>query len=260
MEDSLIEKKREQRKALLRGLYGTVDGREGFTIAPMQYFALGSQIGLERDVTGQTVRFLVSEGLLEYKPASEAVALTHNGVVEVERQSDESTPESQRKQQAQLKVLPDRILSVLKQKRTTIQMEELKKCLPDFADLPDSDWYAIINDLLSEDMINANVARSGIYDAIGAAFNLEITPKGRDFAPEQPVQGKPISVKLGVPLKAPEYDHTTFARMAIEEHSFSSISCDCDSLRAGLNLRGRMRVFASVRTVEIVRNLFNLLG
>jgi hypothetical protein len=90
MEDSLIEKNRAQRKGLLRGLYGLVDGREGFTITPMQYFALGTQIGLQRDVTGQTVRFLVSEGLLAYKPASEAIALTHKGVAGVESQADES--------------------------------------------------------------------------------------------------------------------------------------------------------------------------
>ena len=132
MEASLIEKKRAQRKALLRGMYGFVDGREGFTVTPMQYFALGTQIGLQQDVTGQTVRFLVSEGLLEYKPASEAVALTHEGVVEVESQSDEVTPESQQKRESRLKALPDRILGILKKKPTKIQMEELKKGLSDF--------------------------------------------------------------------------------------------------------------------------------
>jgi pyrimidine deaminase RibD-like protein len=91
MESGQIEKKRQQRKTFLRALYGLVDGREGFTITPMQYFALGSQIGLDRDVTGQTVRFLVSEGLLAHKPASEVVAFTRNGVAEVERQTDEQT-------------------------------------------------------------------------------------------------------------------------------------------------------------------------
>jgi hypothetical protein len=191
MEDSLIEKRRAQRKAILRGLYGLVEGREGFTITPMQYLALGTQIGLEHDATGQTVRFLVSEGLLAYKPASEAVALTHNGVVEVERQSDEPTLESQRKQQAQLKALRERILSVLKQKATKIQMEELKKGLSDFADLPDSDWYAIINDLLSDNMISASVVRSGFHSTIGAAFNIEITPMGRAWTPDQPIQPEP---------------------------------------------------------------------
>jgi hypothetical protein len=192
MEDSLIEMKRAQRKALLRGMYGLVDGREGFTITPMQYFALGTQIGLQQDVAGQTVRFLVSEGLLEYKPASQAVALTHKGVVEIESQSDEVTPESERKRQAQLKALPDRILGILKEKSTKIQMEELKEGLPDFGDLSDSDWYAVINDLLSDGMINAGVARSGIYGAIGAAYNIEITPKGRALTPQQPIRGKSV--------------------------------------------------------------------
>lgn len=90
MDDSQIEKKRTPRKALLQAMYGLVEGREGFTITPMQYFALGSEIGLDRDVTGQTVHFLVSEGLLVYKPASEAVALTHRGVARVESQADET--------------------------------------------------------------------------------------------------------------------------------------------------------------------------
>jgi len=35
MEDSPIEKKRAQRKALLRGLYGLVEGRERLTITPL---------------------------------------------------------------------------------------------------------------------------------------------------------------------------------------------------------------------------------
>jgi hypothetical protein len=59
MVDSLIEQKRAQRKALLRALYGLVEGREGFAITPMQYFALGAQVGLQQDVIGQTVRFLL---------------------------------------------------------------------------------------------------------------------------------------------------------------------------------------------------------
>jgi hypothetical protein len=96
MEGSLVEKKRAQRRALLGALYGFVNGREGFSIAPMQYFLMGTQIGLQSDDTGQMIRFLVSEGLLEYKPASEAVALIHKGVVEVEYQSDELRASTER--------------------------------------------------------------------------------------------------------------------------------------------------------------------
>src|SRR5437899_2101690 len=116
VDDSLIAEKREQRKALLRALYGLVDGREGFTIPPMQYFALGSQVGLDRDVTGQTVRFLVSEGLLEYKPASEAVSLTHKGVLEAERQSAETRQDGGQVPDTKIKALAARILMVLRAK------------------------------------------------------------------------------------------------------------------------------------------------
>jgi len=224
MEDNLIEKKRTQRKTLLRGLYGLVDGREGFTIAPMQYLALGSQIGIQQDVTGQTVRFLVSEGLLEYKPASEAVALTHKGIVEVERQSEEVTPELERQRRTQLKTLPDRILGVLKEKSTKIQTDELKAGLPDFRDLPDSDWYAAINDLLSDGMIDARVVRSGIYDAIGAAFNIAITKRGHALTPEQPIRRKSVPTS-SMPVQNPsttsgeskDSDDRRFARLAIAE-------------------------------------------
>lgn len=208
MVDSLIEQKQGQRKALLRALYGLVHGREGFTITPMQYFALGTQIGLQQDVTGQTVRFLASEGLLEYKPASEAVALTHNGVVEAERQRNQSAAESQK---AQLEALPQLILGVLRHKLTTIQMEELKESLPDFSDVPDSDWYATINDLLSDGMIDARVVRSGIYDAVGAAYNIRIAQRGRALTPDSPIESMP-------PRDASsESDERKFARLAIEE-------------------------------------------
>ena len=90
MEDSLIVRKREQRRALLRALYGLVDGREGLSIAPMKYLAFGTQIGIQPDVAAQIVAYLASEGFLEYKPASEAIALTHKGAAEVERQPDEA--------------------------------------------------------------------------------------------------------------------------------------------------------------------------
>jgi len=168
MTDTLIQKKQTQRKALLRALHALADGREGFTITPMQYLALGSQIGIGEE-TGHTIRYLVSKGLLAFKPASEAVALTHNGIDQVERQSQGSTFSDQEVTRKKLKALSDRILRVLKGKHTKIQMEELKEALPEFSDLPDSDWYSVINDLLSDNMIDARVVRSGIYDAVGAA-------------------------------------------------------------------------------------------
>jgi len=245
MEDSLIEQKRAQRKALLRGMYGLVDGREGFTITPMQYFALGTQIGLQPDDTGQMIRFLVSEGLLEYKPASEAVALTHKGVVEVESQSDEVTLGSQQKRQVQLNALPDRMLGVLKKKPTKIQMEELKESLPDFSDVADSDWYATLNDLLSDGMIDARVIRSGLYDAIGAAFNIEITRKGRALTPDTSVETKPVDDGPS------ETEDRKFTRLAIEEARKSVPEDDRVHPKVGVVVVKHGRVLATAHRGEI---------
>lgn len=242
MVDSLIEQKRAQRKALLRALYGLVDGREGFTITPMQYFALGTQIGLQQDVTGQTVRFLASEGLLEYKPASEAVALTHNGVVEVERQRNESAAESQK---AQLEALPQLILSVLRHKLTKLQMEELKESLPDFSDLPDSDWYVTINDLLSDGMIDARVVRSGIYDAVGAAYNIGITQRGRALTPDSPIESTPLRDASS------ESDDRKFARLAIEEARKSLPEDERVHPRVGVVVVRDGRVLATAHRGEV---------
>jgi pyrimidine deaminase RibD-like protein len=86
---SIAGKRRVQRRALLLALYEAAEGRERFNIAPIQYLALASQIGLDQEVTGQTIRFLVSDGLLAYKPASEVVSLTHQGVIEAEQLADE---------------------------------------------------------------------------------------------------------------------------------------------------------------------------
>ena len=89
-------------------------------------------------------------------------------------------------------------------------MEELKEGLPDFSDLPDSDWYVTINDLLSDGMIDARVVRSGIYDAVGAAYNIEITRRGRALTPESPVEKSPADFPGAS-------DDRKFARLAIEE-------------------------------------------
>jgi hypothetical protein len=84
----------ERREAFLHGLYGVVGGREGHTIPPMQFLALGSQIGLSKDEVGQILRYLLSEDFIKQKPASEAIALTHKGVLVVEKQIVTPSPET----------------------------------------------------------------------------------------------------------------------------------------------------------------------
>ena len=95
-------------------------------------------------------------------------------------------------------------------------MEELKEGLPDFSDLPDSDWYVTINDLLSDGMIDARVVRSGIYDAVGAAYNIEITRRGRALTPESPVE-VPRVVDHLLQRHVPAQHSTTRHLLAAEE-------------------------------------------
>jgi pyrimidine deaminase RibD-like protein len=208
MENSLIEARQRERSALLQALSEFVDGHEGARITPMQYIALGAQIGLPQDVTGRTVRFLVSEGLLEYKPASEAVGFTHKGIVEVERLSEAS---ASYRRIARPESLAEGILRVLRSMPAKIQMEELKENLPEFSDVPDPDWYLAIDTLLSEGTIKAGVVRSGAQGAMGAAYNLEITQKGRALALADSAQNKLARDVFG------ESDDRRFARLAIEE-------------------------------------------
>src|SRR5438477_2477494 len=88
------------------------------------------------------------------------------------------------------KMLPERILDVLRDKRTKLQFEDLKNCLPEFSDLPDSDWYATINDLSSDGMVGASLVRTGMDGTVRAAYNIEITSRGRALIPESRVQNE----------------------------------------------------------------------
>src|SRR4029077_9956772 len=118
MDDLLIHRKQEQRRKLLRALYGLSNAKEGFTIPPMNYIGIGSQVGLSKEEVLESVRFFVSEGTLVFKPASEAVALTHKGVVTVEESSAQMAAEQRKK----LDVLPDKITAVLESAADTLQL------------------------------------------------------------------------------------------------------------------------------------------
>ncbi len=105
------------------------------------------------------------------------------------------------------KMLPERILDVLQDKRAKIQFEELKNSLPEFSDLPDSDWYATIEDLSSDGVIQASLVRTGIDGTVRAAYNIGITKRGRTLAPENRVQNDSAA-------KASESDDRQFANLA----------------------------------------------
>jgi TIR domain len=83
---SYLERQRgpESRQAFLRSLHGLANGREDATISPMQFLQAGAEIGLDNDSVGQTIRYFLAENVIKQKPASQAIALTHKGVLEVE--------------------------------------------------------------------------------------------------------------------------------------------------------------------------------
>ena len=109
-------------------------------------------------------------------------------------QAPKSMSNQQRQDDVQLKNLPNAILQVLKKDGKKSRIEDLRASLPSFRDLPDGNWFAVINDLLTDGMINAHVVRSGLYNAIGAAFNIEITSRGAALTPEllTPAPSKPM--------------------------------------------------------------------
>jgi pyrimidine deaminase RibD-like protein len=199
MDSNPIEKRGASQRELLRGLYDLVHGCADFHVKPAEYLELGCRLGLHPQVTKEAIDYLVSEELLAYCPAfKDSVSLTHKAISEVEHRKDEP---NDMPRQPEIAILPEFILGVLKDKRSKIQIEELKAALPDFDHVPDSDWYTIIKDLVSDGMMTAGLVPSGIHGTVGAAYNLEITAQGRALTPEEPIQTKPLTLKQGVPLK-----------------------------------------------------------
>ncbi len=125
--------------------------------------------------------------------------------------------------------LQDQILRSLKASDRKLQLKELRDRLPVFQDLPDAEWYAVIQDLHSDGMIEAGLLRTGAYGEVRAAYNLEITPRGRALTPEgcQPAvgsggQGSPTAPFPG----AFTSEDRKFAQVAIEEARKSAPEAD----------------------------------
>jgi pyrimidine deaminase RibD-like protein len=225
------------------GLSKSADGSIEWSVIPLRLTASGHEfaeaMGNSKALQSLKKNFV---GASITKIRDVAVAIFN---VEVERRSDESNLESHRKRQAQLKALPARILSVLIQKPVKIQIEELKDSLLEFSDLPDSDWYATINDLLSDGMIDARVVRSGIYDAVGAAYNIGITQRERALTPDSPIESKPLREAHS------EIDDRRFARLAIEEARKSVPEDERVHPRVGVVIVKDGRVLATAHRGEI---------
>lgn len=144
-DDPLIQRKQEQRVRLMRALYGYVDGKEGRSIPPQQWLLLGERAAIPKDETPEVMRFLLSDGLVANKPASQAVCLTHQGIIFVEDHASRLAAERNSK----LAVLPSKILAVLESAGDTLQLVQLRSALPEFKELPDEDWLSALNDLRS---------------------------------------------------------------------------------------------------------------
>jgi predicted nucleotide-binding protein len=151
MNDPLILRKQEQRQNLLGALYRQADGKEGPPISPQQWLGLGEVVGIQKQDVPGVIRFLLSEGLLVNKPASEAVALTHKGIKFVEEHAAQLATERREK----LSALPNQIQAVLESAADTLQLPQLRSALPsDFKDLSDTDLLEALNELRDKRIVS----------------------------------------------------------------------------------------------------------
>ena len=82
MTEERIAQLNRERFSLLRALY---DSSEGDPLALVPLDPLAQQIGVDRRQAMLAAEYLKGEGLLEFKTFGPTIAITHQGVVEVER-------------------------------------------------------------------------------------------------------------------------------------------------------------------------------
>lgn len=174
-DDVLIQRKQDQRRKLLRALYGLSNGKEGSTIAPMNYIAIGSQVGVGKEEALEAIRFFVSEGLLAFKPASEAVALTHKGVVAVEQ--DAATMAAERSKR--LERLPDKITAVLESAPDTLNLIQVRAALPEYRDLDDADFFEALKVLRAKGIVSTETAAGSVGQPVNIAYHFGIANRRR---------------------------------------------------------------------------------
>ncbi|MGI9102514.1 MAG: hypothetical protein ACR2IF_08725 [Terriglobales bacterium] len=80
-----LEQKQAQRADFLRMFYGLGKGAEGVRLSPTQWRGIGQHYSIPEDQLFDIVKYWVGEGVLVFKPASEALSLTHKGVVTAEK-------------------------------------------------------------------------------------------------------------------------------------------------------------------------------
>src|SRR5258707_9199957 len=73
--------------------------------------------------------------------------------------------------------------------------------MSEYADIPDADWFGILNDLVSDGLVDAKFVRTGVDEVIRGVYNIDITSRGRAFTPEQ-ARVHSMPTKDGGPLKS----------------------------------------------------------
>jgi serine/threonine protein kinase len=174
-DDLLVGRKQEQRRKLLRALYGLSNGKEGYAIAPMNYVAIGSQVGVGKEEVLEAVQFFVSEGLMSYRPASEAVALTHKGVVTVEQNSATIAAERSNR----LERLPDKITAVLESAPDTLNLIQVRAALPEYRDLDDADFFKALRVLSAREVVSTETAAGSFGQPVNTAYHFGIANRSR---------------------------------------------------------------------------------
>lgn len=76
-----IEETKKKRFQFLRRLYELT---EGDTYKLFNYSQIGKELGFDEDLTLNIARYLMDEGLIEFRVIGGGVAITHQGICEVE--------------------------------------------------------------------------------------------------------------------------------------------------------------------------------
>jgi hypothetical protein len=85
-----IDDKKKDRFLFLQKLYDTTDGNSAYMV---DMWELGTELGFDREKTHNIVDYLTDEGLIEPKALGGGIAITHDGIIEIEdSQSNPGSP------------------------------------------------------------------------------------------------------------------------------------------------------------------------
>ncbi|MCE5175799.1 MAG: hypothetical protein ABFC90_07150 [Bacteroidales bacterium] len=84
-----IDDKKNARFLFLEKLYDTTDGNSTYIV---DMWELGTELGFDREKTHNIVDYLTDEGLIEPKALGGGIAITHEGIIEIE--DSQSNPDS----------------------------------------------------------------------------------------------------------------------------------------------------------------------